>query len=45
LLAGGLWQHFGAAATFYGGAVITLVALIGFIWMKQETVPRNQPSV
>jgi len=42
LLAGGLWQHYGAAATFFSGAVITGLALIGFNWMKPEAVPRAQ---
>ncbi|WP_020677580.1 MFS transporter [Geopsychrobacter electrodiphilus] len=41
LLAGGLWQHFGAATTFYGGASIAAVALAGFTWAwKQRSPPR-----
>lgn len=31
LLAGWLWQHYGAPSTFWGGAFITGLALLGFI--------------
>ncbi len=31
LLAGGLWQRYGAAMAFYGGATLALIALIGFL--------------
>jgi MFS family permease len=39
LLAGGLWQYFGAATAFYCGASIAAMALIWFSLTKMETEP------
>ncbi len=35
LLAGWLWQNFGAPATFTGGALIAVFALFGFLYLHQ----------
>jgi MFS family permease len=38
LIAGGLWDAFGAGATFLAGAAISTVALVGFLYIgKKET--------
>ena len=37
LLAGWLWQNFGVAATFWGGVVITSLALLGFFFLHQSS--------
>jgi MFS family permease len=34
LLAGWLWQHFGAFTTFSCGATIAAISLFGFLWLN-----------
>jgi MFS family permease len=34
LIAGWLWEQYGAPATFYAGGGFTLVTLLGFVWLR-----------
>jgi len=40
LVAGWLWQNFGAPATFWGGAVLALCALCGFLGLHLDSKAR-----
>ena len=43
LLAGWLWQNFGASVAFLGGALITTLALFGFIFLHLAS--KNHPAI
>ncbi|HYW05261.1 MAG TPA: MFS transporter [Gammaproteobacteria bacterium] len=44
VLAGGLWQAFGPAATFLTGAGITALALAGFAWLGRRGLIGGHPG-
>jgi len=44
LIAGGLWDVYGPAATFGAGAAITAVALVGFVFVRALVVPAIEPD-
>ncbi|ALC16298.1 putative arabinose efflux permease, MFS family [Desulfuromonas soudanensis] len=44
LLAGWLWQQFGADATFFGGALFAAVALVGFLLVNSNLQSENKKT-
>jgi len=42
LLAGWLWQHYGAAAAFSSGAIIAAFSLVGFLSVSFDGQPQSQ---
>lgn len=42
VVAGWLWQRFGPPATFFAGAGLSVVAIVGFAWILREVGPGSK---